>query len=426
MANLDIQTITLANGLTVVTEERHTAPVVSFWTGYRVGSRDERPGITGAAHWIEHMLFKPTEAFPHTERDRLISREGGRANAFTWFDGTAYYATLPSTAADVIYRIEADRMANSVFDVEVTETERTVILAERNQSENLPDWRLSEQVIATLFPSHPYGHDTIGHRRDLETMTRADLYSFYRTFYTPNNAVAVAVGSFDTAEVQDRIARLFGDIPRGPEPPRLSITESPQTSERRVPMEGPGETAYVEVAYRGIDYADPDFIPAALLVTILGGPISLALGSDGTSRSSRLYRELVEGELAVDVSCAMEATIEPFVIDIAAMVWQDRTHAEVESAIDRVIDGVASHPVSEDELARAKKQLVATLVYDNERISGRAMMLTLAHLVFGTELLDTYTDRIAAVTVTDIQRVAARLLRRTNRVVGYYIPTDTD
>jgi zinc protease len=417
-----IQKTVLPNGLTLVTEERHTAPVVSFWVGYRVGSRNEPTGLTGAAHWIEHMLFKPTDQFPGTERDRLVSREGGATNAFTWFDGTAYFATLPSTQADLMYRVEADRMANSRIEPEITETERTVILAERNQYENIPDWRLSEQVISTAFQVHPYGHETIGLQADLERMTRDDLYGFYRAHYTPNNAVAVAVGSFDTHQVQDRVEELFGAIPPGAEPPMVRAVEPESTGERRVQLGGPGGTSYLEVAYHGIASDDPDFVPAALMTTILGGPINLVMGSEGESRSSRLYRTLVETELAADVECSMEATIDPYLLQISAVVMQGRSHDEVEAAIDNVMNDIATRPVPDEELARARKQAIASFVYGNERITNRAMMMTIAEMVYGLDLLDGYKDRVNSVTVEDIQRVATRLLRTQNRVVGRYIP----
>jgi len=426
MAKPRVLVTRLPNGLTVVAEEQHHAPVVSFWMGYQVGSRNEQPGRTGVAHWIEHMLFKPTDMFPGNERDRLISREGGITNAFTWFDGTAYLATLPAPKADLMYRIEADRMANSAFSPEIVETERTVVLAERQSYENHPDWRLAEQVVATAFQVHPYRHEVIGLTADLERITRDDLYEFYRVHYAPNNAVAVAVGSFETGALLRRLEELFGSIPPGPEPPPMRAVEPPPAGERRITIEGPGATSYLEISYLAPAATDADFIPAMILAIILGGPISLALGSDGDSRTARLYKALVTTELAIDVDCNLEATIDPYLMDVSAVLWSGRTHAEVEAAIDAVLADVVARPVPAAELAKAKKQALSQFVFGNERITNRAMMLALAHMVFSMDLLESFPARIEAVAVEDVQRVAARLLQKRNRVVGWYVPVGGD
>lgn len=424
MPSTEANVFTLANGLTVVAEECHHAPVVSFWIGYRVGSRNELPGCTGVAHWIEHMLFKPTEQFPEHERDRLIAREGGMTNAFTWIDGTAYYTTIPASKADLAYRVEADRLANSAFDPAIFETERTVILAERSAYENQPDWRLAEQVVGTAFQAHPYRHEVIGLAEDIRRMTRDDLYTFYRTYYTPNNAVAVAVGSFQTRDLRARLEELLGSLPPGPDPPQVLAVEPASLGERRVVLEGPGATAYLQVVYRAPPVEDADFVPTLLLGTVLGGPITLGFGGGGENRSCRLYRALVETELAVEVDCTAEGTVNPYLLDISAMLRAGRAHEEVEKALNRVIDGVVGEPVPEAELAKAKKQVTAQFVFGNERITSRAMMLMLAHTVFTTAFLREFPDRVAAVTGKDVRRVAGRILEKKNRVVGWYIPQD--
>ena len=421
-----VNVMTLPNGLTVVTEERHHAPVVSFWTSYRVGSRNETPGFTGIAHWIEHMLFKPTEQFPGNERDRLIAREGGTTNAFTWIDGTAYYTTIPASKADLALRVEADRMANSAFEPTIFETERTVILAERSGSENQPDWRLTEQVTAAAFQAHPYRHEVIGLTEDLKRMTRDDLYRFYRTYYTPNNATAIAVGSFNTRAMQARIEELFGSIPPGPQPPAVLVTEPEPAGEHRILLEGPGATAYQEFLYRAPAANDPDFPATVVLATLLGGPVGLAFGGGGANRSSRLYRALVETGLAVEVDCDVEGTVNPYVLDISVMLRSPRAHEEVERAVDAVIRDIVSKHVPEAELAKGKKQVTAQFVFGNERITDRGMMLMMAHTVFDLELLESFPARVAAITSADLQRVAERVLRRKNRVVGWYVPLEID
>ena len=417
--------MSLANGLTIITEEQHHAPVVSFWAAYKVGSRNERAGRTGISHWLEHMLFKPTEQFPGAERDRLISREGGITNAYTWVDGTSYFSTIPSSEADLVYRIEADRMANSVIDPELFDTERTVILAERFASENEPDWRLSEKVTAAAFRKHPYQYEIVGSEEDLRAITAEQMFAHYKTYCVPNNAVLVAVGDFETEKLVRRLGQLFGEIPGGAEPPEVRVKEPPIEPDQRIILEGTGGSGYLSAVYHGPAATDLDFVPVMLLCGILNGPQNLSMSS-GTSRSSRLYRALVETGLAVDVDCSIQPSIDPYLIDLSALLWTGRTHEELEAAIDRVIDGITSAPVSNEELARAKKQTISRHVFANERITGRAMMLAFGGIVFGLPLLEDFAAKVESVTAEDVLRVARTYLGGKNRVTGWYVATDGD
>ena len=206
----------LPNGLTVVLKENHNAPVATFWVWYRVGSGRERTGITGISHWVEHMLFKGTEKFPGRTADQVISREGGQWNGFTWLDFTTYFETLPAEKIELGLSLEADRMVNAPFRPRDVSSERTVIISEKQGGENSPRQLLGEEVQAAAFRAHGYGHETIGHLCDLQTMTRDDLYNHYRTYYAPNNAVAVAVGAFKADEMLKQIEKAFGKIKRGP------------------------------------------------------------------------------------------------------------------------------------------------------------------------------------------------------------------
>src|SRR5512137_2001748 len=212
----------LDNGLTVIVRESHNAPVSTFWCWYKVGSRVERAGATGVSHWVEHMLFKGTPTFPKRELDRLISREGGTWNGFTWLDFTTYFETLPADRFDLAFRIESDRMAHAVFDPKEVASERTVIISERQGNENNPQFLLSELVQATAFRVHGYHHEVIGDLCDLQTMTRGDLFQHYKTYYAPNNAVAVAVGDFKASDVLKKIQAEFGKAKSGPALPQIS------------------------------------------------------------------------------------------------------------------------------------------------------------------------------------------------------------
>src|SRR5688500_161951 len=234
---------TLPNGIVILTKEMHSAPVVSFWVWYRVGGRNEHVGITGVSHWVEHMMFKGTPTMGKGQMDRMVAENGGTFNAFTSYDWTAYFETLPADRLDLAIRIESDRMVNSLFDPDEVASERTVIISEREGSENEPDRLLGEEVLASAFKVHPYGNGIIGWKSDLRTMTREDLYGHYKTYYAPNNATIVVVGDFDTAEVLKKLEHAFGQYQPSDDIPLVRAVEPEQKGERRASVEHPGATA---------------------------------------------------------------------------------------------------------------------------------------------------------------------------------------
>jgi zinc protease len=414
----------LRNGLLVLLKEIHTAPLVSTWIWYRVGSRDEGPGRTGISHWTEHMQFKGTPAFPAGLLDRAISRDGGLWNAFTWIDWTAYFETMPADRADLALRLEADRMVRSLFAPEEVTSERTVIISEREGNENEPTFRLAEEVQAAAFRVHPYHHEVIGDMADLRTITREDLYRHYRSFYTPNNAVLTVAGDFRTRSKLGRIRELFGDIPRSESPQRAGRPEPPQTGERRVHVEGPGETAYLQVAYHAVRGFDPDFFPAAVLNSVLAGASSLNLFGGGISnKTSRLYRALVETGLAAAVSGDLSATIDPYLYELRATIRPGRTPEEVLAALDAEIDRVLQQPVEAAEVAKAVKQARALFAYGSESISNQAFWMGYTEMFDEYSWFEKYLDRIAAVDAESMLRVARKMLAPQNRIVGIYRPT---
>ena len=413
----------LDNGLTVLLREMHHAPVASFWVWYRVGSRNEGLGTTGISHWVEHMLFKGTPAYPQGEFDKAVAREGGAFNGMTWIDFTTYFETLPSDRIDLALRVESDRMMNAVFDPEETSLERTVIISERQGSENNPGFLMGEALQATAFLAHPYHHSVIGWQSDLETMTRDQLFNHYRTYYTPNNAIVAAAGDFDSEEMLGRIGELFGAVPRGPAVPQMTFVEPVQRGERRVTVEGPGTTSYLEIVYRAPRATDPDFFPMMVLDTILGGAKGMSLWGGGISnRSSRLYRALVETELAADADCSMNPTIDPYLFSFSSTARQGRSLDEVEAAILAEIQRAMDEPVTEQELAKAIKQTRAQFAYSSESVTDQGYWLGFSELVADAGWFETFLDRLAAVTIEDVQRVARTYFRHTQRNVGWYVP----
>jgi zinc protease len=424
MTNSLTQT-TLSNGLKVLIKEIHTAPIISSWLWYRVGSRDEVPGHTGISHWVEHMQFKGTPQFPANILDKAISREGGSWNAFTYMDWTAYFETMPADKIDLALRLESDRMVNSQFDASEVSSERTVIISEREGHENEPLFVLGEAMQHAAFRVHSYHHEVIGDMADLHTMMRDDLYNHYRGYYVPNNAVMAVAGDFDTDKMLARIKELFEPIPAGKEPARLSRAELPQNGEVRLSVEGPGATSYVQVCYRFPAAAHPDFYPLTVLDSLLAGPSNLNMFSGGISnKTSRFYRALVDKQLAVSVHGGSQATIDPFLYTITMTIHPKRRPEDALVALDKEIQRVREEKVSKEEIARAIKQARAIFAYGSENISNQGFWLGYAEMFATYEWFQTYLEKLAKVTVKDVQRVANEYFQNKSRVVGIYVPTD--
>jgi len=411
-----ITKITLKNGMNVLLKEVHTSPIVSSWLWYRVGSRDESTGKTGVSHWTEHMQFKGTKKFPSNILDKAISREGGRWNAATSRDATHYYETMPADKIDLALQLEADRMTNSIFDKKEVSSERTVIISEREGHENEPLFRLTEAVQQTAFRVHPYHHEVIGDMADLHTITRDDLYDHYRRYYIPNNAVLSIAGDFETKKILKRIKELFEPIPKGAIPPRLARPEAEQKGEVRITVEGPGETTFIQAAYRFPNATHPDYFPLQVFDSLLGGASGLS------SKTSRLYRALVDKNYAVEVSGWAEATIDPYLYRITMIKHPKRKPEESLAALDAEIKKLQDVLASKDEIKRAVKQARAVFVYGNESITSQAFWMGYVEMFSSYEWYTTYLDKLAKVTPQDIQRVAQKYFQPASRVIGTYLP----
>jgi zinc protease len=419
--------IHLDNGLTVLLKEIHAAPIISHWVWYRVGSRDEITGLTGVSHWVEHMLFKGTPQFPAMILDKAIAREGGFWNAMTFLDWTTFFETMPADKIDLALRLEADRMVNSLFDAEEVESERTVIISERQGNENEPLFRLGEELQAAAFRVHPYHHEIIGDLPDLQTMQRDDLFRHFQGYYVPSNAVLAVAGDFETGGMLDRIRELYSPVPAGAVPARLSRPEPPQSGERRITVEGPGETTYLQIASHVPQASHPDFFPLMVLDSLLTGPSNLNMfGSGISNKTSRLYRALVEKELVVSIHGGMQASIDPFLHIITAIVHPQRSVGEVLAALDVEIRRVQESPPAPEDLTRAVKQARALFAYGSESTTNQAFWLGFAEMFATYDWFLEYLERLASVTPADVQRAAQVYFRPQNRVIGVYQPTGKD
>ncbi len=408
--NIGIVKKTLKNGLTVVLKEIRTTPVTAFCVWYRVGSRNEHLGITGASHWVEHMMFKGTQKYGEAEMDRMVSREGGVRNAFTWVDFTAYYETMPSDKIDMAIALEADRMVNTRFNPKEVASERTVIINEREMYENSPGFRLAEELQATAFRVHPYGHEVIGHVSDLKTMTRDDLYGHYRRYYAPNNAIVSVSGDFDSTEMMARIEKLFGKIKPSQGIPKQHAEEPPQRGQRRVTVKGEGDTHYLSLSFHAPSATHPDYMALVALDSVLCGASGLSFFGGGTSnRSSRLSKALVDAEWMADVGGGVVPTIDPFLYSIGGTVMPGKRIEDVEARIWAEIERARSEPVTQAELDRALKQTRAQVAFGTETVTNQAFWLGFSEMIQDYSWFSGFLDRLAKVTVDDVLRVGANV-----------------
>jgi zinc protease len=416
----------LRNGLEVRLKEIHTAPLATCWVWYRVGSRNETPGKTGISHWVEHMQFKGTPSFPAGVLDRAISRNGGVWNAFTWLDWTAYLETLPADRIKMALELEADRMQNSLFDVDEVESERTVIIAERQGHENEPTFRLAEEVQAASFRVNSYHHEVIGDMVDLQSMTRDDLFAHYRRHYVPSNAVLVVAGDFRIRRMLDQIREIFGPLPKAPAPQHMSRPEPPQSGERIVNVSGPGETHYLKIAYHAPAADDDDFLPLTVLGSVLAGASSFNFFAGGISnKTSRLYRALVDGEVAASVQGGLAASIDPYLYNVHITVRPDRTPEQALAVLDQEMARIREAPIDEDELSKAIKQARALFAYSSESITNQGFWLGFTEMFADGSWYESYLDRLAEVTPKMAWEIAQKYLVDSNRVIGFYRPNSS-
>jgi zinc protease len=420
-----VRAATLDNGLKVLVQEEHTAPLASVWCWYKVGSKDERPGLTGVSHWVEHMNFKGTTNIPRDQIKGIIEQVGGGWNGYTWIDQTTYVETATRDALDRMLFIESERMANCLYHPDDCESERTVIISELQGGENDPDQFLDQEVTATAFKAHPYGHPTIGWLADLQTMTRDDLYGYYRRHYVPNNATLVIIGDVETDEALRRADHHFGGIPAGTSPSRLRTAEPEQTGERRVTIRKEGTAAYLKVGYHAPAIGDPAFFPLLVLDGVLTGAKGLNLWSSfkmpPAQRRARLYRALVERGLASSVSGALLPTEDPFLYSISVTATDGTPLATVEAALLEDMDR-AREGITDAELAKAKRQLKTRLVFDNDSITNIAHQLGYFETITGVDTFLTLQQRIAAVTLDEVGAAAAATFSDSNRTIGWFDP----
>jgi zinc protease len=371
---LPVEARTLGNGLRVLVQPDHSAPVVSSYVFYRSGSRNETRGQTGIAHLFEHMMFNGGKKFGPGMFDDLIEGNGGSTNGFTTKDLTAYLNNFPREALPLVLDLESDRMANLAITKSNLEQERGIVMEERRlRIDNQVVGAMTEELSLAAFVRSPYRWNTCGFMEDLERITLDQARAYFRTYYAPNNAVLVLAGDVAPAAAFALAERYFGRIPRRPPPAPVDGREPAQEGPRRAVVHKAAELPAILMGWRGVRVADEDRAVLDVLERLLG---------DGDS--SRLELDLVrEHEVATETSVDNSWTIDPELFTIYAQAAPGKTPEALEARIEAVLRDLAEKPVPPDELAKAKTRLRADLVRSLKTVSGKANRIGFAEVVFG-------------------------------------------
>jgi zinc protease len=400
---------TLANGLTVLVHEDHSAPVVSSYVFYRSGSRNERYGETGIAHLFEHMMFNGGKKFGPGAFDDLIEGHGGSTNGFTMRDCTAYLNNFPREALSLVLDLESDRMANLALTKQNLEQERGIVMEERRlRVDDQVSGAMNEELYLHAFEQSSYRWNTIGFMSDIRHITLEQARAYFHTYYAPDNATLVLAGDVEPQATFALVRRYFGGIRRRPAPAPVDASEPPQDGERRVTVRKNAELPAVLIGYHGVAVHDPDRPVFDVLERIVSG-----------GNSTRLYEDLVrEHELATGVEANNEWGIDPDLFWIYAQARPGKTVAALEQRIDAVVARLAAEPVPADELAKAKNVLHADFVKGLKTVSGKANQLGYFQTVFGDyRAMFGLEQAWDAVTADDVRRVATAYLQHTKRTV---------
>ena len=418
LKELQVSRHILDNGLNVLIREISNAPVSGCWAIYRVGSRNERPGVTGISHWVEHMLFKGGGKLNKGDIGRLVSGVGGEYNGFTSKDFTAYYEILPAEQLDKGLLIESERMMNAAFDPREVESERTVVVSEREGNENDPEFLATEELFLSAYRFHPYRWSEGGLKQDLLKITRDDLFSHYRRYYVPSNALLVVVGPYPAKKILPKIQEYFGPLAKSEKPSDPGVVEPSQSGERRVEVQIPSEADYVKIAYHTPGFGSDDVYGLIMLDAVLSGVRLFAFGPGQTSgRSARLYKALVEKKLATEASSEFWPTIDPSVFSLDLTVWEGVTVERAEKAILDEIEKIRKTPPSKHEMDRAIAQIRAQYAYTLDGVARQGFIIGIFEIITSFETMARLVERLEKVSPATISEVAAKYLTEQNRTV---------
>ena len=409
----NVKKTVLDNGLTILTKEVRSAPVVTVQVWYKIGSRNEAPGVNGIAHQLEHMLFKGTKDRP-IQFGRLFAALGSNFNAFTSYDQTAYFGTVEKNKLTSLLTLEADRMQNSTIDTEKLTGEKRVVISELQGYENGPGYRLDRAVKRAAFPNTPYGLTVGGTKADVEKFTVEQVRSYYDSYYAPNNATLVVVGDFDTASLMTKVQQTFGKVPRR-EIKVAQPTTTPATAApiRRLTLKEPGSTQIASEVYPLPEATHPD-VPAIDVMNYV-----LTEG-----RSSRMYQSIVETGIATSLDGGAANLAAGGWYEISSIVEVGKSLPKLEAAIGKEIKLIQTTAPTAGEISRAKAQLKAGYLLSNRDINSQARQLGNDQTTTGDyQFTDKYLAGVERVTPADVQRVAKKYLQENLKTIGYFQPT---
>lgn len=403
------------NGLQVLLMQQRAVPVVTLMVTYHVGSRHESTGLTGATHFLEHLMFKGTERYNKqagTSAFNVLQRVGAQVNASTWFDRTNYFELLPAEHLALAIDIEADRMRGARITEDDLESERTVILNEFERSENRPIRKLYHEVWSAAYTAHPYHHPTLGWRSDIEYATSQGLRHFYDTYYWPNNATLSITGDFERTEALELIHAHFGVIPRSPHAiPEVRVKEPEQRGERRIHIKRAGELGALMLAYKAPEGLHPDTDALDVLSVLLA-----------SGKNSRFYRRLTDEGLTTSTYASVSRLRDPGLFTMYGFLSPGISHQAVEDEIRTVVDEIQREGVTVPEVNRAKNMLRAHEAFGRDGSYAIASQLNEAIASGDWRLYPRYMERIENVTAADVQRVARAYLNEDQLTAGWYLP----
>lgn len=412
LAQADIEQKTLKNGLKVIVQEDHRAPVVVSQVWYRAGSLDEVNGKTGVAHVLEHMMFKGTKKVPVGMFSRQIAAAGGKENAFTSKDYTCYFQQLEKSRLPLSFQLESDRMANlQITDAEFAKEIEVVKEERRWRTEDKPQSRVNEQFESSVYRAHPYGRPVVGFMNDLENMTADDAREWYRNWYAPNNATVVVVGDVKAQEVFALAEKTFGQLKAKPLPVRKPQVEPAQIGERRAIVKAPAKLPYFVMGFHtpalknGVAYTEQDWEPYALEVLS-----SILSGNDASRLNQKLVREQA---IALEIDTGYDSTNrgQASTFEVAASPSEGVSQEDLIKAIWAQIEEVKNHGVTAAELHRIKAAVIAADVYKRDSMFYQAMQIgQLETMHYPLSLLQNNAARVQAVTSEQVQAVAKKYL----------------